>query len=391
MRIGLNGLFFIPDEIDGIGVYATNLIHSLAQVAPYHEYVLFVSRESRHFFKELPACMRVVVLPAPARIRPFRVIFEQCILPFYIWSAKVDILHSLAFTSPLLVTCPSIVHIHDVGFRYWAERFSRLAILAQEIVVPRVARKSSRVITISQYARSEIASALGIQTSKISVVYGAHNHDLFHRGQSALREPDEGLTSKYGISCPYILSVASLHPHKNLDGLIRAYALLVADQNIAHQLVLVGHKRTSLAQIVDLIDTLNLRSRVILAGFVPNQDIASVYSHADVFVFPSFYEGFGIPPLEAMACGTPVVCSNMTALPEVVGEAAILVNPYDIEAIAASILQVLQDADLRTELVHRGLERVSLFSWEKAARETITVYEQVWSAHVNKQNERQSR
>jgi glycosyltransferase involved in cell wall biosynthesis len=236
---------------------------------------------------------------------------------------------------------------------------------------------------MSHYAKKEIASELHIERTKISAVYESCDHARFHPLQVDRQALKQGLVTNYGLSTSYILSIASSHPHKNLEGLVRAYALLVKEHGVEHQLVLVGHKRKAYANILELIDDLDLQGRVLLTGFVPDADIPSLYSLADLFVFPSFYEGFGIPPLEAMACGTPVISSNVASLPEVVGDAACLVDPHDIPALANSMLRVLKDADLRSALVQRGLNRANQFSWEKTARETLAVYKMV-TARSNK-------
>jgi len=375
MRIGLNALFFIPNELDGLGVYLINLVHHLAQAAPQHEYILFVSKESKQFFTNLPSCMEVVVLPVPAKIRPARVLAEQLILPFYIRTKKIDLLHSLAFTAPLFTPCPSVVSIHDMGFHHWSERFSSFSSLIQRKLIPAVARRSCHIITMSHYAKREIALELGIQPSRISVIYEAYDGHRFQQMAGDHRKLAKSLTTRYGLTKPYILSIASLFPHKNLEGLIRAYAYLVAEHGIQHQLLLVGHKRNAYTRIFTLIDGLNLSDRVVLTGFVPDEDIPLLYALADVYVFPSFYEGFGLPLLEAMACGTPIVSSNATSLPEIAEDAALLIDPYNIRAMATGIYQALTDQSLRATLIKRGLKRVRYFSWYKTAEETLKMYE----------------
>jgi len=366
----------------GVGVYAINLVRHLIQVAPHHEYVLFVSKESKRIVGDLSnPCLRVVTLPTPATIRSVRVLAEQGLLPLYVARHKVDLLHSLSFTTPLFVHCPSVVSILDLGFRHWSERFSKIAALTQNILVPVGARKVNHVITISQSSKNDIASELGVPLSRITVTYLAQDSNFFSLVQS-----NEGrlkyLVEAYNLSPPYILTVASSFIHKNLEGLIRAYALLVAEYGIQHQLVIAGHKRTAYSRLLDLINNLKLNNRVVFTGFVQDEDIPLLYSCANAFVFPSFYEGFGLPLLEAMACGVPIASSNATSLPEVGGGAVLYFDPYNVEQMAQAIYKILSDPDLRQDLVAKGLTRAHEFSWEKTARQTLEIYEHV-ARHKN--------
>ena len=374
MKIGLNATFFIPGKLAGIGVYTEQLIRHLVHLAPQHQFILFVSKESENHFRELP--LQVATLPTIASFRPLRILAEQCLLPFYVKAMKLDLLHSLGYTTPLTTSCPSIVSIHDMNYYYWPQNFSKASVKMQQFLIPLGAHRSQAIITLSESSKQSLIKVLNIAPTKVSVVYAAYDADRF-KIMDLEREPSSRLLgASYGISTPYILSIATSHPHKNLEGLILAYALLVKEHNIKHQLVLVGHKKNANKRIVELIEKLELQHRIVITGFVPDEILPVLYSLADLFIFPSFYEGFGIPLLEAMACGVPVVSSNATSLPEVAGNAALLVNPYDIHDIAEGILKALVDKELAQSLIERGLHRIQAFSWRKTAQETLSVYEQ---------------
>jgi glycosyltransferase involved in cell wall biosynthesis len=182
--------------------------------------------------------------------------------------------------------------------------------------------------------------------------------------------------SRYRLPEGYVLFVGSVERRKNLRGLLQAYARLL-ETDVACPLVIVGTRRRGAGEIGRTLQELHLEESVIFTGYVPDADLPAIYTGADLFVFPSLYEGFGLPPLEAMACGTPVVCSNAASLPEVVGDAAIMVDPYDVEGLAEAMLRVLTDADLREHLRRKGLERARQFTWERTARETVAVYREV--------------
>jgi len=234
------------------------------------------------------------------------------------------------------------------------------------------AKRSHHIITVSENSKSEIIKYLNVSEEKISVIYGGYA-DIFKL------ESDDRLSSdvkrKYNITGNYLLYVGTLEPRKNLLGLIRAYAQSRAKDDFI--LVLAGGKGWQYENIFKLVRELKLENRIIFTGYVPENDLPGLYQGATLFVYPSFYEGFGLPPLEAMACGLPVIVSHTTSLPEVVGDAGVYVDPNDVEQISFSIDTVLSDSELRQTLIQRGLERAKLFSWEKAAKETLKLYQKV--------------
>jgi len=228
------------------------------------------------------------------------------------------------------------------------------------------------VITDSQVSRADIVHYLKVSPDKVTVIYPGVSSTCHPMPAAEAAE----VGRRHGLPASYLLYLGSVEKRKNVHGLLRAYALL-RQRGESRPLVVAGIQRSNASGLPRLVQELDLQGHVLFAGYVPDADLPAVYSGADLFVFPSLYEGFGLPPLEAMACGTPVVCSDAGSLPEVVGDAAVMVDPKDTEALAEAMYRVLADRELREELRQKGLARARQFTWEKAARETVAVYRKV--------------
>lgn len=237
-------------------------------------------------------------------------------------------------------------------------------------------KKADRLIAISQYTKKTLVEALGCPEEKIEVVLYGVDHAVFRP-----LPVSSGLRERYGLEggCRYLLYVGAESPRKNLPRLVKAFAML-RERMPDLRLIKVGTPEylAQFRKLKELLGELSLEPFVHFVNHPPEEDLVALYNMADVFVFPSLYEGFGMPPLEAMACGTPVVCSNAASLPEVVGDAALTVDPYDVEALAQAVCRVLIEPDLAADLRGRGLGRAARFTWERTARETVEVYRQVW-------------
>jgi glycosyltransferase involved in cell wall biosynthesis len=275
---------------------------------------------------------------------------------------------------------PAVITVHDIvpylvrndpqqstfrhPFDVW---FDRLAMKGL--------KRADRLIAISQHTKTTLIEALGCPAEKIEVVLYGVDHAVFR----PLQVP-RGFHSRYGLDegCRYVVYVGAESPRKNLPRLFRAFAVL-REQMPDVRLVKVGAPEymAQFRQLQQLVQDLDLQPYVHFIDHPPEEDLVAFYSMAHVFAFPSLYEGFGMPPLEAMACGTPVVCSNAASLPEVVGDAAIMIDPYDVDALADAMHRVLSDPDLHHDLRQRGLERAAEFTWQRTARETVAVYREV--------------
>ncbi len=355
MRIGINALYLIPGEVGGTERYARRLTELLA--ASEHEIVIFSNEEAAETWT---AAATVIRCPVRARSRAARIAWEQAMLPIAARRAGLDVLHSLGYTAPALCPCASVVTIHDLNYHFHPEDWGTVGLWANRVLVPLAARSATRVLTISESSRRALREVLGVDADVVH-----HGVD----GNLALPGGDAGLPPGF------LLSVTATHPHKNLDVLLAAYDALCG-QRQAPPLVLVGiagrdHERIR-AKVAG-------RS-VVLLGWVDDARLAALYRAASVFVFASRYEGFGFPVLEAMSAGVPVVSSNATSLPELCGDAALLLAPDDVQGFTDAIAHVLDDELLRASLVRRGAERAKHFTWARAVEQTLEVYRKAQAA-----------
>jgi glycosyltransferase involved in cell wall biosynthesis len=246
------------------------------------------------------------------------------------------------------------------------------------LTVRRTAQMASHIITISEYTRRDIISTYRIAPERVSVTPLAAPAHF----KPASVEEVERVRGLYGIEGEYLLAVGSIQPRKNLVRLVRAYAALRRERASLPQLVLVGKRAWLYGETLRAVEQCGVSDRTIFTGYVGESDLPALYTGATCFVYPSFFEGFGLPPLEAMQCGTPVITGDRTSLPEVVGDAGLLVDPFDEVALGGAIARLVDDAALRSELRARGLSRASMFSWEKTARETLEIYERAASKRL---------
>jgi glycosyltransferase involved in cell wall biosynthesis len=371
MRIGINTLFMIPEHVGGTEIYLRNLLINLAKIDNENEYILFTNKENFGTFGIEQDNFSEVLCNIPARLRPLRMLWEQLVLPLQIKKHNIDILHSPGYVSPLLASCPSVVTIHDMQYYYYPKNFVKARLIYFKIFVPLSAKKATKIITVSNNSKKDIVNILKIPEDKVIVTYAA-SRSLNRRNLKDEIKRREAM-QKYSIEGRYILSVASLLPHKNLDGLIYAFEKIA--NKIEHQLILVGIKETALKDIQSTLEQVGiLKDRIKVLGFVADKDLFYLYSGADLFVLPSLFEGFGLPILEAMSCGCPVMASNVTSIPEIVGEAGLLINPRDIDDISTKMYMILTNDQLKRDLIKRGYERVKTFSWLEMAKKTLKVY-----------------
>ena len=284
---------------------------------------------------------------------------------------RPDLIH-VQYNAPLFCPVPSVVTVHDVSFIEHPEYFPRGRAWQLHWSTRNTVRRAAKIVTISEFSRQRIARAFGVDADEIVVTpLAAQEHFRpMNRAQAAHR-----LRERFRIDRPFLLTVGDLQPRKNQLGLIRAFGELIAAMpQLPHVLVLAGQDTWFTGRVRDEIRRGGLEDRVLVTGFVGERDLADLYNAADLFVFPSFYEGFGLPVIEAMACGRAVVCSDAASLPEVADAAAILVDPHSTAEIVRALRDVLVDAELRQRLERHGLQRAKAFSWRETARKTLEVY-----------------
>lgn len=368
MRIAIDA-HSVGTGLGGNESYATNLIEALAEIDSVNTYTLFVTRREagERFSHRWPNFTVRATLPHTPFIRiPLTLSAELRRNP-------VDVLH-VQFTAPPFSPCPVVVSIHDLSFEHLPQTFNWRSRKQLRITVRRSARAASQLIALSEYARNDIVSTYGVEPEKVSVIpLAAPAHFQPVKDEEQLQR----VRQTYGIEGDYILSVGAIQPRKNLSRLVAAYSRLrrVGPQGNLPKLVLVGKCAWLYDETLRTIKELGVSESVILTGYVPEIDLPALYSGALCFVYPSYFEGFGLPPLEAMQCGAPVIVGDKTSLPEVVGDAGMLMDPFDVDNMAAAIERVISDSNLRAELRVKGLERAKLFDWQKTARQTLAVYQ----------------
>ena len=343
--------------------------------------------------RDFPHAEVVPLRPANSLLRiPFG-------LPAIALRRSVDVLH-VTYNAPPVASCPVVVTIHDISFEHYPEFFSPRDYAILKTLVPFSARRAARVITVSQHAKREIVQRYGIDPQRVAVTYEAAAEQFRPVTDPAALQ---AVRARYGIGDgPFLLALGNLQPRKNIGRLVEAFGKVVNSEQFsvisglsetvsedrspitdhstslrygtACSLVIAGKALWRESEIFATVQQAGLEERVVFPGYVDDADLPALYSAATAYVYPSLYEGFGLPPLEAMACGTPVVCSTAASLPEVVGDAAVSIDPLRVDSLAQGLREVLGNAGLRDDLRARGLRRAAQFSWDRCAAETLAVY-----------------
>lgn len=367
MRIGFDATPLVGQRT-GIGNYTASLLTALLHNNPTDDYYLYSNCPLNRLEPSLQRAVQI-----PGYYQQSRWLWMQLMLPRLLENTQPDICHYTNASAPLWQKRPFVLTIHDASLflhhRY--HPWSRL--LAIRVLLPTLARRAAAIVTVSEHARRDLARTLSVSSDKIHVIYEAPPADfepVTDKCKLAL------LRKRYNLPEKYILYIGTLEPRKNLDRLVQAVSRLHRC-GCRIPLVLVGPKGWGMDNFDHEIDHLTTESLVHYLGYVPAADLPGLYTLATLFAFPSLYEGFGLPPLEAMACGTPVLTSQDSAMAEVGGEAVYLVNPYDVDELVDGLYRLLTDNRLREELSQRGRQHVSQFSWERAAVATTAVYRQI--------------
>lgn len=354
----------------GIGTYIRNLIRELARIDTTTEYVLLCKPQDRDELAVAPNFRPVIETALPYSVA------EQIRIPMALRRERIDLFHAPHYVLPLLINCRSVVTIHDTIHLMFPQYLpGRMAYTYARASLWIATHRSNRVLTVSETSKSDILRRFRIPADKVTVVYNAIDDRL---SREPSEEEFERVRARYQLRDPFALYVGNIKPHKNLERLIDAFDRLRRQPGFeALKLIIIGDEISKYQGLRRAVHEHKLHKHVRFLGFVPVQTLSVLYRLAGVFVFPSLYEGFGLPPLEAMASGTPVVTSNVSSLPEVVGDAAVLVDPYDPDSIADGMRTVLTDEALRACLRERGLARVREYSWERSVAQIRGVYEEV--------------
>jgi glycosyltransferase involved in cell wall biosynthesis len=362
---------YIQDHFPGIGRYTYQLACALTAMAPDETFsILYDPRahNSRYDLNDLLSRENVREVVAPVGVLSAD---QQISIPRLLNRLKPDVYHSPYYVLPFAASCPMVVTVHDLIPEVYPKALPRPWLRhAFRGLVRLACRRARRIIAGSKATAEDLRHRLRLPAERVATIpYGV---DVGFCPSSPERVA--AMRQALGLSHPYVLYVGINKPHKNLVRLVQAWARMPDTVRGDTRLVLAGREDPRYPQTRQAIAQLGLQDSVTILGPVPDSDMAALYSGAVAFVFPSLYEGFGLPVLEAMACGTPVVASNRSSLPEVVGQAGLLIDPFDMDALAAALSRLLLDAELRRELSAQGLIRARHFSWEHAARETLAVY-----------------
>ncbi len=351
--------------------YVRNLLRHLSRLDTHTEYVVFCRAADCGTVEELGDNFRAI----PEGAKNYSVA-EQLRIPLDLRREKIDLFHAPHYVLPPLTPCKSVVTIHDcIHLRFPKYLPNRIGYAYAWSSMWMATHRASRVLTVSEASKRDILRYYSIPDRRIEVIHNAIDDRL---GETPSTEDIERVRERYQLNAPYVLYAGNIKPHKNLERLIEAFHTLRQDPDLAHvKLLIIGDEVSKYATLRRAVHRYKLHKHVRFFGFVPDKTLAVLYRLARVFVFPSLYEGFGFPPLEAMAAGAPVITSNVSSLPEVVGDAALLIDPLDPAAIANAMRRVLMDSDLREDLRQRGLRRVQEFSWERSVRRVREIYDEV--------------
>jgi glycosyltransferase involved in cell wall biosynthesis len=378
MRIGIDATP-LPKEPVGAGTYIIELIRAVTTYsADYEEsiegleFFIFAHQSGRKLIN-IPASPRVNWIIRSEKPPMHRLIWEQTMLPILISQLRIDLLHSLHYTRPAILPCASVVTFHDMTFLLYPHLHSRIKRMFFPLAIRFSAKQSHTLIATSERTRQDSIRLLNIPAHKIITVLNGISEEF--RPISDVAELEK-CRRKHGLPEEFILYVGLIEPRKNLPLLLRAYARLVLKRSCP-ALVIAGRFGWMCEDIARQLEALDLKDKVLFTGYLPAQDLPMVYNLAQIFVYPSLYEGFGFPPLEAMSCGTPVITTSVSAMIDHVGDAGILIPPQDEDALLEAMYRLLGDRELRKNLSIRGRERSANFTWKRTAQETLKVYRRV--------------
>jgi glycosyltransferase involved in cell wall biosynthesis len=365
----------------GISRYIIKLLEQFDSIQDGTDFEVVVYENEKSIF--IPSAERMSSVCCAERLRNpvLNVAWHQVGLPRLCYKRGYDVLFLPAANRrmPFWVPCPTVGTVHDFSSTHVEEKYDPARMFFIKKVTPVLIRRLDMVLTVSENSKKDIVSFCRIPEERVVVTPNGVDLDVYYPGD---RDQAFSLIKReHDIRKPFILYVSRIeHPGKNHVGLIRAFSLLKEKTGLPHQLVLAGSEWSRADEVYKVAEQSPHVKDISFIGFVKNSDLPSLYRAADLFAFPSLYEGFGMPILEAMACGTPVVCSNQSSMPEVAGDAALLFDPYDEEDICLKMEQILSNPSLREQCVIKGLQRSSMFSWSSTAIKTIDVIRQTWEA-----------
>jgi len=375
MRIGIDGIPLATPKT-GIGHYTFELARSLARLIPGDECQLVapvpIDLDEENDGKEMPANLRPVYAPVNALRRRWWTIG----LPLYVRRNNLSLFHGTNYNLPLWQRCPTVVTIHDLSLLLHSDTHQEHLVRRARMRLPTMTRIATRIITDSESVKREISAHLGVEPAKVTAVPLAPRRAFHPADELQARAARRRL----GVEDDFILFVGTVEPRKNLITLVRAFDELLRTTDLRPQLVIAGPKGWLTEGLFANAEWATRTDHILFTGYVPDEDLRALYSSCHVLVYPSVYEGFGLPPLEAMACGAPVITSRIPVIMETVGTNARLIDPSDVRELTSALVELLTDSDARAHFSAAGLQRAAEFTWERTAQMTLEVYREALGA-----------
>ncbi len=379
MKIGIEGQRLFRKKKHGMDMVALELIRYLQEIDHENEYIVFIAPDEDDSVLKETANFKIVKLDGGSYP-----VWEQFALPKAAREAGCQILHCTSNTAPVNCKIPLVVTLHDIIYMESsyakilagsATPYQKFGNVYRKMVVPKIVKKSQKIITVSHFEKNRIGEFFGMKGDKrLTAVYnGVSEHFKPVTDKAELKRVKE----KYHLPDKYFFFLGNTDPKKNTKGTLKAFSDFIKRSGSEHKLVMLDYDRTELDKLLEEIGDKGLINRIVLTGYVVNTDLPSIYCQSDVFLYPSLRESFGIPMLEAMACGVPVITSNTSSMPEVAGTAAFIIDPFKPEEITEAILKILGDKALRDDLIKKGFEQAAKFSWRAMAQSVLAIYREI--------------
>jgi glycosyltransferase involved in cell wall biosynthesis len=367
LRIAINTRLLLPKKMEGIGWYTFEIVRRMVKEHPEHEFFFFFDRpyDPRFVFEDN---VTPIVLSPPARHPILFVFWFEIAIRKALKKHQIDLFFSTDGYLCLGTKVPQVGVIHDINYEHFPKDVPWTVRTYLKYFFPKFARKAAHIITVSEFSKSDIGAIYDIKPDRITAIWNDASEGFIPIGKEEKTE----IRLRYTGGKPYFLFVGSIHPRKNVGRLLEAFLLFKKQSATDYKLVIVGEpmwkKKAFMPALPD-----SLKEQIIFTGHLRSRELCKIMGAAEVFTFVSYFEGFGIPLVEAMRCGIPILCADRTALPEVAGEVALYCNPFDIEDIAEKMMRIAEDQTLRDQLAQKGMERSSLFSWDKSAKKVWEV------------------
>jgi len=383
MKIGIEGQRLFRPKKHGMDIVALELIRNLQKIDHENEYFIFVKPDEDHTALRETANFKIILLEGGSYP-----VWEQIVLPRAAKKYGCQVLHCTSNTAPLFCDIPLVTTLHDIIYlesSYFkiltgsATNYQKFGNVYRKLIVPRIVKNSHKIITVSNFEKNRIADFFGMKgDDRLTAVYnGVSSHFKPIAGEIELKRVKE----KYHLPDQFFFFLGNTDPKKNTKGTLKAFSDFLKQRKSDYKLVMLDYDRGELEKLLDEIGDKQLINKIVLTGYVTNTDLPAIYSQSAIFLYPSLRESFGIPMLEAMACGVPVITSNTSSMPEVSGDAAHIVNPYHPEEITEGMIKILSEKTYSENLCKKGIERSKLFSWKNMAEQVLVLYNEIKTQH----------